>query len=1064
MADQPKNTPDTPKNAPQKQGRALFREQVDVIVTEKEHRKDFLESILAALPVPPAPWKGEDRTATDITAKHVLLAGQKTKLAADLREALEALQADREPKKAVKDIAKDMRAYSDALKTYDEEYIAAFPLALLAMPPPALPGFVSLEKERLALLQMRVALVDLKIAVADEKKFDAERTGDFGAYVARLAAYKAAINKVQSYGVEALPALPKNAPRDIDVAYHVLGGKREKIAAIAGEVILLVDDKELPKQRQTEFEALKKEYDRVLALYKKNIGEFDKNPVAYRKKLDGAVDVFRERLGLKGIDPKEFAELLMAATSPVEEPPKPGDKKGSREFSGKECDNLAKFHKHLGVLSEQFGHNLSFQLFQIMAGDKVDEAEYQQWLESFVALLSERRIYQCARFPSDKRPPNLLLLYLGVVVNEAAEELAEAAWEESRKASAAAFTDKFAKLAAKDPAFAQRLSSALANAVSRDGVIFLDGLKTIAVKDPRLLENILKGLEKKLGGEAGKRVLSLQQIATMSEAEIKAVMDGIHKSLGRGAPFVNNIPGGLESLDPATRRKLIDGLIKAEQQLAAQGVSSKEFRDMLKRLKFERSMLKGLIDTITNPATIIIFGMYLADSEDKVKGALKYGAFMAISHGANKAVNMTAVKAAEAAYARKLAKAGIVGEAQAAKLAQFSAVCKHPVLQFAIALLAVFGMEYIGATDGIVDWVDKNMLQWVLPHGQWREGVSWGLEVVTLQNVGVWKDDYLRAIDVSRINPERDVIRYFYDAKAPTLSWPPQSTYTKNSWDWNKEVVRVSTPQMTGNRVKQNLYMLNVINEAWFKRQAVEIYGKIGCLRLNAEELMEKIKDKDGYPDREEFQLAVDGLLDAITTDKSANSRNDLVLSWLISDAGHSGVPGDAKAKKAFHKLHKLMEPKITERQKALREIDKKRKEDSGYKPPETTADEEIVDMYDRFFSLAKDVSTRIGLFRHLQLPDAKDGTKAGNGKPAYTRETWLGDMKKMTPYVEQGFVAEVGFQIKQKRIKDMPANTPLKDAIAALDPLMAFSFPEVKTDLPGEKPPGTRPNPYKDK
>lgn len=429
----------------------------------------------------------------------------------------------------------------------------------------------------------------------------------------------------------------------------------------------------------------------------------------------------------------------------------------------------------------------------------------------------------------------------------------------------------------------------------------------------------------------------------------------------------------LRGLTGPVRLRVLTGL----RELRMQGVPAKMLGQVLE--SFGRSPLGPKFWTelfkVESGATILLWGLYLHNSPNKLQASIQFGSFIALSN----AVNKLSAPVLEALGAMKIA-------------SRFKVPGLNFALQFGIAMAAAYV-----AGDKIVEfsnWVDET-----IPDSSLKHKATTVLSIVSGEPIFSGIEDIsemtgatglLDKAGLTGFDPDRDLMAYLGTEAIRGGEWGSGGEleldyrYTRTMDDWNNRLKQAISAQ--DNVVQQKLWeTLRVDGGEWASRQALQLFSAVTEIRRNERSLEEELRAAKILGAAEKLPG-----LDIATMDAPAEKKAASALRYMQVTIGDDLTNrNDRITARAFDGDPILL--KASKYYAALPAADPKR---LAWKE------------YER---ACKDTAKKVSVYRHVDV---------------YARKAWLGDvsslgegsgLEKVPASVRAGLLAEVRHQIARR-------------------------------------------------
>lgn len=449
-------------------------------------------------------------------------------------------------------------------------------------------------------------------------------------------------------------------------------------------------------------------------------------------------------------------------------------------------------------------------------------------------------------------------------------------------------------------------------------------------------------------------------------------------------PFVAN-------LDAAARARLFAGWDGVVNGLKARGVPAESLGKIFGFMgrtpmgpKFWGELLK-----VESPLTVLLWGAFMYSSEDKVKAAVQFGSFIAVSNASNMAFKLAeegfrdsaarALKKARAiADPAKRAAALQKAERYAERMKWMAKGPANPALKFAMAMGLAIGLS--STIDYYAEQIDK-----AIPDSETKHDAEVFLSIVSSEALIGHVDEALEAYGVFTVNPLRDQMEFLGDENILAEGTNIDRMRFHTIDDWNARVDQAIAAERgrgdKANVVAIAMFELQKIQdpETWAQRQSVELYAQSASLRAMEAELGAALAQRGVIG-------GADGLNAwAIATADGGDARNDRELEYALGVGKNS--PG-LKAARAFF--------------------------DNAASLP---AEDPLREQWKQYVALATSVAKAVSVYRNLGLYRSR-AEWLGSGMPAAEGTEALPEK------VMQGMYEEMAYRMRFRRATD-PASYP---------------------------------------
>ncbi|MBP9750407.1 MAG: hypothetical protein KBC95_01025 [Candidatus Peribacteraceae bacterium] len=411
----------------------------------------------------------------------------------------------------------------------------------------------------------------------------------------------------------------------------------------------------------------------------------------------------------------------------------------------------------------------------------------------------------------------------------------------------------------------------------------------------------------------------------------------------------------LRDLAPATRTAVIKGWEQVCAQMGKVGMPVETLGKLFGA--FNRMPLGpkfwGELLAIESPVTVLLWGLYMHESPNKVKATMQFASFIMVG----KATSKAALAAGNA-----LRVAGILKHAP-----------KNPYVLFAIGMGVAFASQ--DTIEKVCTWADKN-----IPESATKDVVGNLLATISGDFAFGGLEELAEITGVSTVDPDRDFRNYM---TRPANLASPSAMLTGDYYhtvdDWNKRVDQTIAKGEKESPIALKLWELRKIGDVkeWAKAQSVPLHIHVTSLASQESELESGLRAAGAFSDGDAL-----GGLELATRDGGKTVRNDNLVRYAWSGTGKD-APGLKKAAAYFDGL-------IEKAGSAAKVTDPLFKAYQGYR--------------DLLGEVAKDVS----LCNYLEVYDRKTWL---NDLKAYG-----GNHVDPTDYVRSGLVQSIADAMRRNR------------------------------------------------
>ncbi len=325
----------------------------------------------------------------------------------------------------------------------------------------------------------------------------------------------------------------------------------------------------------------------------------------------------------------------------------------------------------------------------------------------------------------------------------------------------------------------------------------------------------------------------------------------------------------LRDLAPAARM----GVIKGWEQVCAQMGKVGMPVETLGKLfgAFNRMPLGpkfwGELLAIESPVTVLLWGLYLHESPNKVKATMQFASFIMVG----KATSKAALAAGNA-----LRVAGIL-----------KAAPKNPYVLFAIGMAVAFASQ--DTIEKICTWADKN-----IPESATKDVVGNLLATVSGDFAIGGLEELAEITGVSTVDPDRDFRNYMTrPANLASPSGMLSGDYYHTLDDWNARVDQAVAKGGKESPIALKLWELRKVSDVkeWAKTQSVTLHIHVTSLAGQERELEAGLKAAGAFEAGDTL-----GGVELATRDGGKAVRNDNLVRYALAGTGKD-APGLKKAR-----------------------------------------------------------------------------------------------------------------------------------------------------------------------
>lgn len=850
---------------------------------------------------------------------------------------------------------------------------------------------------------IRQADASLSVQVfSGERKAGADLHADLDAMNSLLDLY--------AFSTDELPPLPPGAPHSLAVSREALDqSMKVRLGAVLGPIIQGIQHQEDPREFARKAKDIAQSVAPLIAEYRKQKSVYEQacaacgaNREAYERGEDDRMRSYQKALGLEALPLQAFRTLLEEMERAPRPPPTSRDEFRphwkSQHLSGEtldvQMDALRKHHAILLRMIEQWRGMLGKNLLTIGAAGSLSNDDARDTMKSMIEMLLSREQYEMLRSPEVERDKSPLMDMFGVMLQGLGVSYAMSG---SPSVSVGMVVDKFQTL---PPVLQEQLMGGMERYLATcDNFVVLRNMDALASTGK--LGETLDGIASKLGSGQ-----SIVIGAGNSESTVDAILQHV-----RGTPAADRVVQGIEGmeqLDVAAQRTMIQGIKEAEQQLGAQGISNAEFSRMLRKVEIDGrlgELLKTFNPRVT-PGMYVILMICMFESDDKVNELMNF-----------------AMMLAAAGVADIVLEQGLVA---ASKIYGMEALTRLPPLARTVVIL---GLLIFGATKAneyhLFEKVDK-----MIPKCEARSIADSAIRTVFLDEWRAIGKDQLYANGKLLIRPEQDCLRTLSDEtvglgvatqggiqeKGETLTG-----YYLTAADWNGYVDRAIAQDPSDiQRRKYELEKIDAQGE-WALRQQYDLTLSLQRMRDEQGSLVaslksgtftmldaksgrqhDAIKDENVRRAKANANLT-DAVIDEAFTcltdiatgdEKFRLDRNDRELEWTLGAGSHS--------------------TQLDSRRPQVKAVWSFMEELRGVDPSHP-----LVRQWDMYLRDAFLVSKSVGLLRYLKM---------------YRKREWFGDPHKSeyAPSFSKAAAAKLRYWMAREQIEHSVNDQRVKDALDA--------------------------------
>jgi hypothetical protein len=378
-------------------------------------------------------------------------------------------------------------------------------------------------------------------------------------------------------------------------------------------------------------------------------------------------------------------------------------------------------------------------------------------------------------------------------------------------------------------------------------------------------------------------------------------------------------------------------------------------------------LLKSMIK-FESPVTVVLFAMYLHQTDNKIKAAVDWAGFMVTSHLSGEIL----VIADKILLGRNAVKAG-------------SKVLAHPVLKFTAALLLIFGFQK--EFNQLTSWVDRQ-----IPESRLKHSAGLAISTVFGDSLITHGEIWLQDAGVIKVSPQTEQKKYLMNTRIQGGEYVVDldSRMNRTLKDWNAAVdVAIRDAK---NPVQKRLWELEKVTDpiAWSKREAAHLFPAVVNFKTLETDLNANLKAKGkDFPPLD--------LVETVISDNS-DAPNDRAFARVLEN--HRGIDD------------------------YMRTLDEK---------------DPLRESWNVYRSRGNTIAKTVRLYRHLTKPEHD---AVGNlGEISYNRQQWLGDLKSIPPFVQEGLREEMLYQLRRKEAVRLRPGEKASDLVDAAEGVEAAKW-----------------------
>jgi len=317
----------------------------------------------------------------------------------------------------------------------------------------------------------------------------------------------------------------------------------------------------------------------------------------------------------------------------------------------------------------------------------------------------------------------------------------------------------------------------------------------------------------------------------------------------------------LRDLNLATRTKVLNAWQSINGKLAAKGVPMQKLGAVLSTMNKTPlgPQFWGKLLEVESAVTVLLWGLHMHTSENKLKACMQFGSFMAVSKASNAVMSL-----ADAALVR---------------LGIASKIPGNPAVKFAAALaIAFLSQEQV---DAFTTWIDESIPDGPAKH---KAGVALGLafgEPIFAMAGAISETTGLSGTfdkwGISGFDPERDLMSYLGEEgiTIDETGVADMRFLHTNLADWNQRLEQALPSQK--NKILRSMYESQRIDyNSWPQRRAVILYTQYGKVTGIENSLSATLRDRGILSGGEKISAS-----DVAVAD-TGDARNDRQTAYFI--------------------------------------------------------------------------------------------------------------------------------------------------------------------------------------
>lgn len=331
----------------------------------------------------------------------------------------------------------------------------------------------------------------------------------------------------------------------------------------------------------------------------------------------------------------------------------------------------------------------------------------------------------------------------------------------------------------------------------------------------------------------------------------------------------------LRDLAPAARVGVIKGWEQVCAQMGKVGVPVETLGKLfgaLNRMPLGGKFWGELL-AIESPVTVLLWGLYMHESPNKVKATMQFASFIMVG----KATSKAALAAGNALRAMGI----------------FKVAPKNPYVLFAIGMVVAFASQ--DTIDKLCTWADKN-----IPESATKDFVGNLLSTVSGDFAIGGLEELAEVTGVSTVDPDRDFRNYMTrPANLASPSGMLSGDYYHTIDDWNARVDQTVGKRGGESKITLKLWELRKIGDVkeWAKAQSVPLHIHLTSLASQESELEAGLRAAGAFDKSDTL-----GGMELATRSGGKTVRNDTLVRYAWSGTGKD-APGLKKAAAYFDGL-----------------------------------------------------------------------------------------------------------------------------------------------------------------